>query len=259
MRTSNALMRIGHSAMLATLMTGASSCGRIAADEQRGAPGGGSSAAGGSNAGSTSGGGSSAGGTGGCIDVCTLYGPPCCVWSSACIDPGGSCAIDVLSGRGATSGTYASLEQKIAALPPDALVSIKDVDIASAAADPPLAARIELHLTSQASSLYGTVLDQVTDGQAFRFSCNGQVLFVGVVYDVNGAAAFNLPVLYATRDANNLVVLLLSAWQGAWYGAWSVWGDEPGVRERFDRFEFRAVMCQRGALSELGANAWPAR
>jgi hypothetical protein len=207
--------------------------------------------------GGSSTGGSSAGDAGSCVNVCSLYGPACCIWSEPCIAPGGSCVIDVLSGSGLTSGTYANLEQKIAALPPDALVSIRDVDIAWAAADPPLAARMELHLTSQASSLYGSVLDNIHDGQAFRFSCGGLVLYVGVVYNINGAAAFNLPVLYATRDGGNLVVLQLSAWQSAWYGSWSVWGDEPGVRERFDRPEFRAVMCLRGALSEFGADAGP--
>jgi hypothetical protein len=197
-------------------------------------------------------GGNSMGGTDGCIDVCALYGPACCIGSGACIQPGGSCVVDVLSAAFTPPYQYPDLETKIASVPQDVLVSFTDTDIAWAAADPAPTARIEMHLTSQASSLYGTALDNLRDGHPFRVSCGGQSLFVGVTYIIYGQAAINTPVLAVARDVDNLVVLRLGAWEGSWYTA-SLAGP-PGARERIDRPEIRAALCQRGALRELDPN-----
>jgi hypothetical protein len=144
---------------------------------------------------------------------------------------------------------YASLETQIASLPQDLLVSFTDADIDWAAADPPPTSRIEMHMTAQASSLYGTALDSAHWNHPFRFSCGGQSLFVGVTYQEIGEAALNVPVLDVSRDASNLVVLRLGAWQGAWYMGSSL--GPTGARERIDRPELRAVFCQRGALRDL--------
>jgi hypothetical protein len=222
-----------------------------------GGSGGGSSGKGGSSAGSvsTSGtGGGSAGGTGGCFDVCGLYGAPCCGWSEGCIEPGGSCVIDVLSARVDVIYDYASLEQKIASIPPDVLASFTDADIASVAAEPPAASRIEMHMTPEASSRYGTVLENALL-HPFRFSCGGQSLFVGVIYDMIGAAGIRTPVLHVARDAENPLVLRLGAWQGAWMGMATM--EDPGARKRIDRPELRAVFCLRGALRELSSDVLP--
>ena len=104
----------------------------------------------------------------------------------------------------------------------------------------------------QASSLYGAALEQPYPTHPFRVSCGGQSLFVGVIYYIGGAAALSTPVLHVARDANNLVVLRLGAYQGAW----DILGSPgpPGARERIDRPELRAVFCQRGALRELDPN-----
>jgi hypothetical protein len=198
--------------------------------------------------GGSSTGGSAGGGTGGCIDVCGLYGPPCCVWSEACIEPGNSCVVDVLSTRVDTIYDYADLEQEIASIPQDVLVSFTDADIVWAAAEPPPASRIEMHMTPQASSLHGTVLEDAWL-HPFRFSCDGQDLFVGVIYEMIGAAAIQTPVLHVARDAENSVVLSLGAFQGAWIVSTAM--GPPGARERIDRPELRAAFCQRGALQEL--------
>ncbi len=200
-------------------------------------------------------GGNSMGGTSGCIDVCALYGPACCIGSGACIQPGGSCVVDVLSAFFTPPYEYPDLEKKIASVPQDVLVSFTDTDIAWAAADPAPTARIEMHMSSQASSLYGTALDNVRDGHPFRVSCGGQSLFVGVTYIIDGQAAINTPVLAVARDANNLVVLRLGAWEGSWYTA-SLAGPS-GARERIDRPELRTVFCQRGALWELNGGRVP--
>jgi hypothetical protein len=274
MRTSKRQTGTWYCAMFVFLTTSVGSCSRNVETEQQSTTGGaslgtGGSSIGGTSAGSMSAGGSSAdgtggtstggspasaaGGTGGCIDVCGLYGPPCCVWSEGCIEPGGSCVVDLLSVHTDTSLAYeyADLEQKIASGQPEVVTSFTDADIAWAAADPPSASRIEMHMTLEASSRQGTVMEN--KGGYFRFSCGGQSLFVGVIYNIMGAAALNTPVLYVDRDAENLVVLRLGAWQGAWWGSASM--EDPRARERIDRPEIRAVFCQRGALRELDPDA----
>jgi hypothetical protein len=225
-----------------------------------GSPHGGQAGKGGSNAGGSAGSngggsggasGSGAGGAGdagGCIDVCRLYGQACCVPALSCVKPGGSCVIDVLAEYVDTTYEYAVLEQKVASMPQDLLASFTDADIAWAAAEPPPAARIELHMTPRASALYGTILERPMS-RPFRLSCNGQRLFVGVIYLEEGAAALRTPVLHVARDSNEAVVLRLGAWQGAWMGFG--WMDDSEARRRIDRAELRSVFCQRGALREL--------
>jgi hypothetical protein len=216
-----------------------------------GATGGAGGATGGAG-GATGGTGEATGGTAGCIDVCGLYGPPCCFGSEGCIQPGSSCVVDVLSTRVSTIYEYADLEQEVASIPQDVLVSFTDADIEWAAAEPAPASRIEMHMTAQGSLEYGTVLEGAWL-HPFRFSCNGQELFVGLVYEMIGAAAINTPVLHVDRDAEDLVVLRLGAFQGAWYATGAT--GPAGARERIDRPELRAVFCERGALQELAEDS----
>ena len=196
-------------------------------------------------------GGGAQGGAGGCVDACELYGAQCCFERGACIEPGNSCVVEVLSASVGTIYDYAILEQTVATLPPDVLVSFTDADIDWAAADPSPAVRIQLTMTPEASALYGATLDGL-ESHAFRLSCDGQTLFVGVTYLVYGAAALATPVLHVARDAEDRVVLGLGAWQGAWVGFAA--GDLEAAA-RLDRPELRAVFCHRGALEELHPEA----
>lgn len=194
----------------------------------------------------------------GCIDVCGLYGPSCCFGSGTCVQPGQSCFFEVLSAGIGVTYEYAALEQKLASLPQDVLISFADTDITWAAADPSPAARIEMHMSPQASLLYGSALESPYPDHPFRVSCGGQSLFVGVTYFIGGAAAIKTPVLHVARDAQNLVVLRIGAWQGAWIGTGST--KDPAAVEaekRIDRSELRAAFCQRGALKALPIDASP--
>jgi hypothetical protein len=213
--------------------------------------------AGGSAAGGSFSDGGSSDGAGGCTDVCALYGEACCVWSDPCLVPTSSCTFDVLAASVGTTYEYADLETKVAALPQDISMSFTDQDIAWAAADPWPAGRIELHLTENAASRYGTILDGARDGRVFRVSCGGQSLFVGVFYLVYGAAALDTPVLHEARE-NGVLILRLGAYQSAWVG---MGVDQPAtspLRERIDRSELRAALCRRGVLHVLDPNARPA-
>jgi hypothetical protein len=192
--------------------------------------------------------------TSGCVDVCELYGPPCCVWSEACIEAEESCVFEVLSARVDVIYEYQDLEQAVISIPQDVLVSFTDTDIEWAAAEPPAASRIEMHLTPQASSLHGAVLENASL-HPFRISCGGESLFVGVIYEMIGAAGIRTPVLHVARDSVDNVVLYLGAWQGAWVASMSM--EYTAARDRIDRSELRAVFCQRGALRELDPNALP--
>jgi hypothetical protein len=207
---------------------------------------GGSPGVGGATGGAGGAAGSGAGGAGGCIDACELYGAPCCFESGDCIQPESGCTVDVLATHVSTLYEYADLEQEVASIPQDVLVSFTDADIEWAAADPSPASRIEMHLTPEASSAHGTALEGA-DLHPFRLSCDGEELFLGLVYALIGAAAINTPVLHVDRDADDLVVLRLGAWQSAWA---MVGEGSLEARERIDRPELRAVFCQRGALQE---------
>jgi hypothetical protein len=189
-----------------------------------------------------------------CVDVCELYGPACCVWSEACVETGGNCVIDVLSGWVDTTYDYDTLEQRIAAKPQEVLASVTDADVASIAMERAPASRIEMQLTARASSMLG-ILFESAPRRPFRVSCGGQSLFLGVFYEVHGAAAIRTPVMHVSRDAANLVILRLGAWQGAWIGLGTA--QDVAARTRIDRTELRAVFCGRGVLRELALEASP--
>jgi len=218
----------------------------------------GGASVGGTFAGATASGGASTGGsasTNACVNVCELYGPVCCVTDLGCVKPGASCVVEVLEGHVSITYEYADLEQKIAALPQNVRFSFTDADIAWAAAHPDLGAHFEFHMTAQWSSLHDTEIIEHMDNTPFRLSCNGQSLFVGVLYLLWGAAGLKTPVLHPGRDTDNSVILRLGAWQGAW-SLYAAVGD-AGFRERIDRPELRSVLCQRGALRLLDASAVP--
>lgn len=145
------------------------------------------------------------------------------------------------------------MEQEIAELPQDILVSIADTDIEFAAADPSPAKRFEFQLTAEASELHGALLDGAGI-QPFWLSCNGQRLFAGVTYLSYGAAAIKTPVLHLGRNDEDRWVLALGAWQAAWFDTTS---SDPAPAERIDRPELRAAFCQRGAMGELDPEALP--
>jgi hypothetical protein len=211
----------------------------------------------GTAAGDSSNDGGSAGGASGCIDVCALYGEACCVWSDPCLVPTSSCTFDVLAASVGTTYQYADLETKVATLPQDISVSFTDQDIAWAAAEPWPAGRIELHLTDDAASRYGTILDGAKDGRVFRVSCGGQSLFVGVFYIWYGQAALDTPVLHEARE-NGVLIVRLGAYEGAWMGMGTTSSAFSTLRERIDRSELRAAFCRRGILHVLDSNARPA-
>jgi len=236
---------------------GSSMGGNAGSSDTGGASTSSSSASGGEAASGSDGGGmpgsdTGAGGAVDCVDACETYGPPCCIGSEACIEPGGSCAIDILSASVDVIYEYATLEQKIAELPQDVLVSITDAEIAFAAADPIPAARFEFELTPEASALHATALEDMGT-HPFSLSCNGQRLFVGVTYLSYGAAAIETPVLHIGRNDEDHWVLALGALQGAW----GLDLSNAAGAERIDRPELRAAFCQRGALRELQAEALP--
>jgi len=150
---------------------------------------------------------------------------------------------------------YDALEQKVASISQNLLLTLTDADISSAAVDPPPSARMALQLTAEASSRYGAVLDKLADGHPFRVTCNGQSLFLGVSYIWYGQAAIETPVFDVALDAENLVTLYFGAWEGAWM-TWEMAGADV-ERQRFDRPELRAAFCQRGALQVLDPDAMP--
>jgi hypothetical protein len=199
-------------------------------------------------------GGSSSGGAGGegggsCLDVCSLHGPACCGGGLECVSVEASCVVEVLGMDVTTTYDYATLEQRVAALPQELLLSFTDADIASASAEPAPAARMEFRMTAEASARHGAALDTLYN-RPFRLSCDGKELFVGVIYLEGGAAALLTPVLHVSRDPADAVILHLGADQGSW-GGFST-SDEARKR-RIDRAELRAAFCRRGALSVLPA------
>jgi hypothetical protein len=189
-----------------------------------------------------------------CQDLCTAEAPACCTTELRCVSTEPHCRLDVLSHRVTIASDYADLQQKIAALPGDLLLSVADTDVKSAAAEPPAAARFEFDLTPEASVANGPSLVNATAvGYPFRVSCNDEELFVGELYFEDGQAALNVPVLYAKyADDGTTVVIELGAWEGAWTGAEAYEYDgTEAERERIDRPELRAAFCARGILGEL--------
>ena len=191
-----------------------------------------------------------AAGEGDCQDLCAPGAPACCTSELACVSRVPTCRIDVLVGRVGVIYDYSELEEKVAALSGDVEFSLADTDIDWASAEAPLASRIELHLTREASSAHRDALASPgTDTQPFRFVCDDRTLFVGVIYLIYGAAALQTPVLHVDDVENDAIVLKLGAWQGAWFLSTS--SDTSEFRARLDRPELRATFCARGALSVL--------
>ena len=192
---------------------------------------------------------SNAAGSGPCIDVCQLQGPACCMPAHDCVSPASSCVFDIYTAAVDVTYDYATLEQKVAALPRDLLATVRIADAIVAAAETAPASRIELRLSDEITARYGAMLDQKF-GNVFRVSCDGQSLFVGVLYMAEGAAALATPVLHFTHATDGALVLHLGAWQGAWAGFQS---GPVEARERIDRPELRGALCARGPLLTLTA------
>ncbi len=244
--------------MVLVMLNALAGCGAVTSEGQD-AVGGASSgiggiSAGGAFAGSGSAGADGTGGTGGCRDVCSLYGSPCCIPGMGCVTSGQSCVIDVLAGAVNATYEYADLEQEVAAISPAVLLSMTDGDFDWVAADPPASARFQLHMTPDAAALYAATLLSRYPTHPFRVSCDGQSLFLGVLYIWYGQAALETPVMDAVRDVDGSVSLYLGAWEGAWGGLGT---GAAGARERIDRLELRRVFCQRGALKELAPDDLP--
>jgi hypothetical protein len=154
----------------------------------------------------------------------------------------------VLDGVVGSFYEYAELEEQFAALSGDVLMSIPDAAVASAAAEAPAAGRFELILNAQGTELYAAGLKTFYN-QPFRFVCNDETLFIGVVYLRAGAAALRTPVLHFEQEEGGPARLLLGANQGAWlFGSL---GIEQTDKERIDRPELRSAFCARGILGEL--------
>jgi hypothetical protein len=218
-----------------------------------GASGGSAAGSGGGSAGEPSdSAGESAGGAGGaatCEDLCTTSAPACCTSELRCVSTESHCRIDVLVGHLNLSYTYADLEQRIAALSGDVLLSLTDADIELAAAEPAPAARFEFALNADASVAYGAMLEGAL-GQGFRVSCDDEPLFVGVIYFKDGQAALQTPVIHVERTGESAIVLELGAEEGAWTGTEALSVDDS-ERARIDRPELRAAFCERGKLEVL--------
>jgi hypothetical protein len=212
--------------------------------------GAGATGTGGVSDGGAANGGSTAGASGGdCVDVCALYGPSCCVAPVACVSADARCVIEVFSTKLSNIPyQYADLEAAVAKVPQLFAVSVSTTDIDQARTDPPASARIELRLTPAASVRYGDALEDA-DRQPFRLSCDGQTLFLGVVYMLIGAAAIDAPVLHVARDVDDSIILRLGAQQGAWGLSSST--SPLAARQRLDQPPLRATLCLAGALPAL--------
>ena len=193
--------------------------------------------------------GADAGGAGPCIDLCQPDAPACCTQALRCMSGVPMCRLDVLADHVDPQYQYPELVEKVAALSDDIAVSIGDAEIEKAAVDPEPAARIELHLTPQASATHGPALKNLLN-HPFRVSCDGAELYVGVVYIREGAAALQTPVLHVEDGENDTIRLLLGAQEGEWTGLGG--SSSAELKERLDRSELRASLCERGILSELG-------
>jgi hypothetical protein len=210
-------------------------------------------AAGGAGGASVSEGGSGGAPVGGsgntppCSDVCDSGGPACCGEGLECVREDAACVIELLDGRVTTIYEYAELEETVLALEADVELTITDSDIARAAAGDAPTSRILFELGAEMDEAHGEELLSSYQ-QPFRVSCNGQVLFFGITYMLEGAAALATPVLHFDRE-NDVLVARLGAIQGAWLF------DDVSVdivnRERIDRAELRGAPCRRGVLEDL--------
>lgn len=226
--------------------TGGAGGGAASGGESQGGSNGAAAAAGASGeAGSHAG--ASAGGAGGCQDWCSAETPACCRDDLSCVESAPSCRIEVLGQSVDVIYEYAELQAEIDALSGGIAATIALSEVEHAAVDPAPAARFELTLNADASAELAALVGM--NLQPFRVACDGQELFVGVMYMREGAAAIRTPVLHAEAVESGALVLRLGAWQGAWLFSDSD-GDEAS-RERIDRAELRAEFCARGILTEL--------
>jgi hypothetical protein len=225
------------------------SAGKTAAGDG-GSGGTGAASMGGADGGGAAGTSSSAGagGENQCVDVCALHGASCCVPSVACVATDARCVIDVFDEMVSINYQYAELEETVASLPPLFSASVSTADVERVAADVGPTARFEMHLSAAASASYGAALENAVM-HPFRVSCDGQSLFVGQVYSMIGAAAFQTPVLHVSRDVDDSIILRLGAWQGGWSASTSP--STLAARERLDRPQLRATLCLAGAIEEL--------
>jgi hypothetical protein len=152
----------------------------------------------------------------------------------------------VLAERVDVINEYAELEAEVAALPGTLAFSLDLANVERAAAEASPAARFELTLSASASSEFAGLA--ALDLNPFRLSCDERELFVGVIYDFSGAAAQRTPVLHVEAE-DDVLVLRLGAWQGAWLFGGS--GEDGELRARLDRSELRATFCGRGILGEI--------
>lgn len=189
-----------------------------------------------------------------CVDVCNRYGSPCCQPSLGCVTPEVKCTIEIMAGGVGTIYQYSDLEKAVEKLPADVLATLEDTDFDWVAVDPPVATRMQLHLTASASERYASALLERYPIHPFRVKCGGNSLFVGVMYVWYGQAALQTPVMDAISGEDGKLSLYLGAWEGAWAG---LGNRSPEAQATIDRPELRSVFCRRGALRELAADALP--
>jgi hypothetical protein len=217
----------------------------VAGAESSGGTGGSAAVAGAGGEGGSHAGESSGGSGHDCRDSCEAA-PACCSDELRCVESAPSCRIDVLVEEVDVIYEYADLVTEIASLTGEVELSVPLTYVVRAAADPPPAARFEMTLGSEASIELAALLSM--DRHPFRVSCDGEELFVGVVYMLEGAAAIRTPVLHVGEADGGALVLRLGALQGAW-----LFGDAVDVEysQRIERTELRAGFCERGILDEL--------
>lgn len=214
------------------------------------------SAAGGSSSGAGGGepGGAPAGGEGGggnCVDVCALHGEACCIPNVECVSSESNCLFEVLAATVGGTYPYDELEQRVLALPQDLLLSFTLDDVEWVAAEPSPAARIELHMSDELADRHAATL-AAAFSNPFRVSCDGQRLFVGMFWMLEGAAYFDSPVLHvAVDEGGERLILRLGALMPSWQRAAVTVPVES--RQRLDRAELRAALCLHGPLRELDA------
>lgn len=128
----------------------------------------------------------------------------------------------------------------------EAIVTLTEDDVASFQADAAPSSRFVITLTAQAAQRWSAALKAMSETQPFTVAVNGETLYVGVVYNIMGAAAIQTPVLHL-QEADGKVELRIGAWQGAWYGM------GRGDASRIERKEIRELFAKQGVLTTLPA------
>jgi hypothetical protein len=130
----------------------------------------------------------------------------------------------------------------------DAVVTLTEEDVEAYWVDAAPSSRILVRLTAQASTQQSAALLGLQETRPFFVTLDGKKLYVGIVYEMGGAAAITTPVVHLLADSG-LVELRIGAHQGAWAGGWGT-----GDASRIDRQEVRDLFEARGALWEM---TWP--